>query len=152
MDYFNHHNKKNPHLLVNKTEGKYYFKIDEFLFRNSGVRDKKYHDLKSDFLKFISLLNAHKGLTKEVQKHNELFGPIFSTSEILEVLSPLKKDKTLVPVEYQGKWGFKTSNYFSNLVIPHQFDKVIRSTDELYNVKVGEEWKQIDLNSYPDEC
>ena len=152
MDYFNHHNKKNPHLLVTETENKYYFKIDEFLFRNRGVRDKKYHDLKSDFLKFISLLNAHKGLTKEVQKHNDLFGPIFSTSEILEVLSPLKKDKTLVPVEYQGKWGFKTSNYFSNLVIPHQFDQVIRSTDELYNVKVGEEWKQIDLNSYPDEC
>jgi hypothetical protein len=152
VDYFNHHNKKNPHLLVTKTEGKYYFKIDELVFKNKMVRDKEYLKTQDELLKFMLMLNAHKGLTKEVQKHNDLFGPIFSTSETLEVLSPLKKDKTLVPVEYQGKWGFKTSNYFSNLVIPYQFDQVIRFTDELYNVKVGEEWKQIDLNSYPDEC
>ncbi len=152
MDYFNHHNKKNPHLLVTETENKFYFKIDEFVFRNNGVRDKKYNHLKSEFLKFISLINAHKGLTKEVQKHNDLFGPIFSTSYTLEVLFSLKKDKTLIPVQHKGKWGFTTSNFFPKLVIPTQFDAVVRFTDELYNVKVGEEWKQIDLNSYPDEC
>jgi hypothetical protein len=146
-DYIKNHCKTELPIPADLEE-RYYTKIDKLLFEDRTYESLEDEQLIRHVLEVIPFLLTNEDLTDKIKAHEELFGIIYSSSLVLEELAPLVKDKELIPIEQNKKWGFGTTAPFPKVIVPCEYDEVSKPKDGVYFVKINGEWKEISIEDY----